>query len=96
MESCAYRNIQCFEPLLIPSTIFGGSLAVTSLAIFFYFLCLFYYGNLSYNSQRLDYRYIEDYPHFSKDGVGNVRKGTTGFFLGLGMIYGSIQEYTWN
>ena len=33
----------------------------------------------------LDYKYVEDYPHFSKDGAGKGRIGTTGFILGLGI-----------
>eukprot|EP01035_Chromulina_nebulosa_P000664 gene664-919_t len=31
----------------------------------------------------LEYKYFEDYPHFSKDGAGKGRIGTTGFILGL-------------
>lgn len=33
----------------------------------------------------LEYKYFEDYPHFSKDGAGKGRIGTTGFILGLGI-----------
>ena len=41
----------------------------------------------------LEYKYFEDYPHFSKDGAGKGRIGTTGFILGLG-IY--IYTFTCN